>query len=148
MKNLCGNCNVCCTVLKIDVEFLSWRDTDKEAGETCDKLINNRCARYKNRPKPCKRYKCLWIQLLELKKNEACPEKWRPNNLGLLVNTSNKENVFHFNITELEKGKLDFNNSEILSFIDMIFKLKEHQGTSRVIIYYFGEDKGHEIKQD
>jgi hypothetical protein len=148
MKNLCGNCNVCCTVLRIDAEFLSWRDTDKEAGETCDKLINNRCARYKNRPKPCKRYKCLWIQLLELKKSEACPEKWRPDNLGLLVNTSNKENEFLFDIRELEKGKIDFNNSEILSFIDMIFKLKEHQGTSRVILYYFGKDKGYEIKQD
>ena len=86
---------------------------------------------------------------MELKKNESYPVKWRPDNLGLLVNTSNKENVFHFNITELEKGKMDFNDSEILSFIDMIFKLKEREkGTSRVIIYYFGKDKGHQIKQD
>ena len=97
MKNLCGECKVCCVALKIDAKFLSWRDTDKEAGVACDKLKKNGCVRYKNRPKPCKKYKCLWIQLLDLKKNVACPEKWRPDNLGLLVNTSIIENIFVLN---------------------------------------------------
>ena len=150
MKKLCGNCNVCCITYRIDKKHLSWRDIDKEAGETCDKLINKRCARYKNRPKPCKKYECLWLQILKLNMNDLCPVKWRPDNFGIIVNTKqNEENIFHYNVEELEEGKLDLNNSEILSFMDMIFTFKKkRKGTSRVIIYHFGKDKGHQIKQD
>jgi hypothetical protein len=149
VKNLCGKCTICCFLYRIDKSEIKWKDGDKKAGEWCDKLVNNRCVIYKKRPKTCKSYKCLWIQLSELKKNEFCPLKWRPDNLGINVNTShNEKNEFIFNIEELEKGKLDFHNSEILSFIDMIFKLKDQQKQpARVILYYFGEDKGHQITQ-
>jgi len=150
VKNLCGECNACCKEYKIDKSELSWRDTDKAKGEICDKVINHRCAVYKKRPKPCKTYECLWIQLLKLSKTEWCPLKWRPDNLKINVNTFyNKENTFIFRIEELEKGKIDFNDSEIDSFLKMIFEIeKQQKENTKVLIWFFGQDKGHEIKKN
>jgi len=39
--NLCEDCNACCTILRIDKKFLTWRDTDKNANEMCDQLVND-----------------------------------------------------------------------------------------------------------
>jgi len=149
VKNICGKCNICCIVYRIDKSDLSWRDTDKEKDEVCDKLINNRCVRYKNRPKACKNYECLWIQLIKLSKNEWCPVKWRPDNLGIVVTTPYKENTFVFKIEELKKGIIDFNDPEIDSFLKMVFKMeKQQKGKTRVEIYFFGQDIGHPITQE
>ncbi len=149
MTNLCGKCNVCCVIYRIDKSDLSWRDTDKEKDEICDKLINDRCVRHKNRPKACRSYECVWLQLSKLSKSEWCPLKWRPDNLGLVVVTSYDKNTFVFKIEEIEKGKMDFNDPEIDSFLKMIFKLeKQQKGNTRVDLYFHGEDKGHQITQN
>ena len=38
MRNLCGECNVCCTALRIDKSDILWKDGDKAAGQECEKL--------------------------------------------------------------------------------------------------------------
>jgi len=150
MKNLCGKCDVCCVIYRIDKSELFWRNTDKHKHEVCDKLVNNRCVVYKKRPKTCKQYECLWIQLS--KKINKFPLKWRPDNLGLMANTSyNKEGTFLFNIEELEKGKINFNNldPEIDSFLKKIFELeKQQKEDTQIVIYLFGQNKGHRISQN
>ena len=146
MKNLCGKCNVCCINYKIDKGKLSWRDTDKEINETCDKLVNNRCVIYKTRPKSCKKYECLWLQLLS---HNKWPIEFRPDKIGINVNTiRDKSGKFIFKIEELEEGKIDFDNlsPEIDLFLKRIFELeKQQQGQTLVTIFFFGKNKGFPI---
>ena len=146
MKNLCGNCKVCCIALKIDSEFLSWRDTDKEAGVACDKLKKTGCGIYFKRPSPCKKYVCFWLQLSKQKIKQ--PE-WRPNKIGFIVSTEDKNNSYIFTIKELEKDSLDFNNlsRDQDKFLKYMFNLtgkidKEYT----IMIHPFGHDKKYPLK--
>ena len=150
MKNLCGKCNVCCTECRIDKSELPWRDTDKVKGETCEKLIFGSCGIYKKRPKPCRTFECMWLQVSKLTNGKMAPEKWRPDNLGIFIKVMDEKNgKFLFHTEEIEKGKIDFNNPEVLSFFDMIFNLiKQQKKDAVVVLYYFGENKGHQLKQN
>ena len=148
MKNLCGKCNVCCLVCRIDKSEFRWRNTDKEAWEMCDKLINGRCVKYKIRPKVCKTFECLWLQISKSQKKELDPVTWRPDNLGILVKTGIWNDKFLFRVEELEKGKIDFDDANFLSFIDILFKLSKQQiKDTFIVLYYFGKDNGHQLKQ-
>lgn len=149
MKDLCGKCNICCIIYRIDKKQLSWRDTDKAKGEVCDKLINDRCVRYKDRPKACRNYECLWLQLLP---HNKWPIEYRPDKLGINVTTMRDESdKFIFKIEELEEGKIDFDNlsPEADSFLKSIFELeKQQKGDTQVEIHFFGQNKGHKITQN
>lgn len=135
MKNLCENCNVCCIVFRIDKKFLSWRTTCKEAGETCDKLVNKRCARYLRRPKPCKDFKCWWLRLRDHNLNKL---EWRPDKVGFMVRQVLQDDQHLIIIHELGKDFLDFKNITIEqdSFLKTIFSLKENN--SIILIQPFG----------
>jgi hypothetical protein len=149
VKNLCGKCNICCLVCRIDKSEFTWRDTDKEAGEWCDKLVNNRCVKYKSRPKACRNFECLWLQILKSPKKELALSKWRPDNLGIIVKTTSYNNKILFRVEEAEEGKIDFNNDDFLSFVDMLFQIASQQKVkTSIILFYFGEEKGHELKQN
>jgi uncharacterized cysteine cluster protein YcgN (CxxCxxCC family) len=146
MRNLCGNCRICCIILKIDKEFLPWRDTDKEAGVACDKLKKNGCGVYFKRPSPCKKYECFWLQLLKQKIKK--PE-WKPNKIGFIVNAQDRNNTYILTIKELEKDSLDFNNltMEQDKFLKYMFSLtgkidKEYT----VMIHPFGHSKKYPLK--
>lgn len=105
-KNLCGTCRVCCTILRINKKFLSWRDTDKERGELCDKYVNNRCSKYLSRPKPCKTFECLFLKLSKL--NIGNPE-WRPDKIGCMIKIGLANGKTAVMIEELEQGSLNLN---------------------------------------
>ena len=141
MKNLCGKCNVCCVIYRIDKKFLSWRDTDKAKGEICDKLINDRCVRYSSRPKLCKNFVCLWLKLSKEGMNN--PE-WRPDRLGFVVRTKEIDNKSAFVIEEIEQGSLNFKNmtTEQDSFLKRMFEL---MNGGLILIKPFGHDKAYPL---
>ncbi len=148
--NLCGECNVCCTALRIDKSELFWRETDKEARETCDKLCDGQCSVYEKRPFPCKEYECLWLQLS--KKIKDLPIKWRPDNIKVVVSTFyyGDTEKFNFKIREIEKGIIDVdNNIELKKYLDLIFHVASQQrGTSQIYIELFGDKSGYKLKQN
>ena len=142
-KNLCGKCKVCCTVLKIDKEFLRWRDTDKAEGETCDKLGKVGCKCYLTRPKPCREYNCLWLQVA---KQKIYKLEWRPDKLGFIVHAHDKNQTKYFMIQELERGSLDFNDlsKDQGDFLKEIFSLSQKL-QYMVLIKPFGHDKAYPL---
>jgi uncharacterized cysteine cluster protein YcgN (CxxCxxCC family) len=146
MKNLCGNCDICCIIFRIDKKFLFWKDTDKEAGEVCDKLRKNRCSTYLKRPKPCKDYKCFWLQILKQKVKE--PE-WRPDKIGFVVSTEENDGTYILTVIELKKDSLNFNKltKEQDNFLKYIFNLsgKINKNLS-VMIQPFGHNKKYPLR--
>jgi len=151
MKNLCGKCNVCCTAYRIDKKEIFWKDGDKAARETCEKLVDGKCSIYNKRPHTCAKFECWWLQLSKLIADFS--EEFRPDNLKLVVSTYYYEDTdkFAFKIKELEKGRLNFDNMDpILNrFLQVLFGvLNQQKGEGQVIIYRFGEKKGHPLKQN
>ena len=151
MKNLCGKCTVCCTRHRIDKSEIFWKDGDKLAGETCEKLTDEQCSIYKDRPVTCRKYKCLWRQLVQTK--EEYPELWRPDNINVLVDTyyykDRDESVFA--VKELKSGILNFSDLDpiIDGFLKSVFAMNNKQkGKHLIVLYPFGSDKGYKLNID
>jgi Fe-S-cluster containining protein len=127
--NLCEDCDACCRVLRIDKKFLSWRDTDKPAGELCQQFDRNRCKIYATRPKPCRDFKCLW---LALKGTELDNPNWIPNKIGCVVTFVENNGQHQIIIKELDKNSLDFKNltKEQETYLKAIFYLRENGQTN------------------
>ncbi len=70
----CGDCVVCCDVLKIDTPALS-----KPANMLCRHNTGRGCAIHETRPEICRNWFCAW------RRNAAMPEAARPDRSGLLV---------------------------------------------------------------
>lgn len=72
----CGDCTLCCKLLKIDEP-----DIKKKEGEWCAHCIPSRgCKIYNDRPSLCRVYLCGWRVFPFL------GDHWRPKNCGLLIN--------------------------------------------------------------
>ena len=145
--NLCGECNVCCVVPRIDKSEIFWKDGDKEAGKWCEKLTKGGCSVYKKRPPSCIKYECLYLQLS--KKIENFSVAFRPDNIKMMVSTFNDPDIdkFVFTIKELEEGSISFDNANI--FLGIIFELSKRQATDGLVtIQPFGKDKRYELKQN
>jgi uncharacterized cysteine cluster protein YcgN (CxxCxxCC family) len=142
-SNLCEDCNACCVILRIDKKFLSWRDTDKNANEMCDQLVNNKCNIYSTRPIPCSGFKCLW---LALKDSELNNPNWIPNKIGYVVTFVERTEQHQIIIKELEKNSLDFKNltEEQEAYLKTIFSLKKNAERNNiecvVFLQPFGDD--------
>lgn len=145
MSNLCGTCTVCCSRFWINKDEMPWRDTDKQVGERCDKVAKNECSIYDSRPKPCKNFECLWLQVSVLSKL-GCPVEWRPDNIDLLVVTTYNEfgdNKFTFKVEELTENIFDNTDPIVKEYVDRIFDLSLKQKSGgQVVLYKYGEDKG------
>jgi hypothetical protein len=70
----CGDCAVCCTVLKVDSP-----DFKKPAGIPCEHLASHGCAIHAVRPDICRSWFCGWRRVA------ALPDDARPDRSGLLV---------------------------------------------------------------
>ena len=144
---MCGECNACCTYLRIAKDELSWRDTDKEKNEICDKLTRGCCGIYEERPKPCRDYECLWLFLFKKKKIDL---KYRPDKAGFMVtaskNTISNDDGINFKIQEIQKESLVVGGCILDNeFMDEIFKLK---GLKDIItISPYGHENYFEIKK-
>lgn len=139
MKNLCGNCNVCCIVL--EVTGMEWRETNKAAGERCDKLCDKGCSCYLNRPKQCKEFDCVW---LKLSKNGLQGSDLRPDKIGFLVRIINEEIRDLLAIDELYEGAINFNNLKPpqKKFFDILFGIANNSNKeTKVVIKPFGHNR-------
>lgn len=70
----CGDCTVCCDVLKIDTP-----DLQKSADTRCTHLGAHGCAIHAVRPSICRAWFCGW------RRSAAMPDTARPDRSGLLV---------------------------------------------------------------
>jgi hypothetical protein len=70
----CGDCAVCCTVLKMDAP-----DFKKPAGIACEHLALHGCGIHAARPDICRSWFCAWRRVANL------PDEARPDRSGLLV---------------------------------------------------------------
>ena len=151
MSNSCGNCKVCCTSHRIDKSEIFWKEEDKSVGVVCEKLGDSGCSVYEQRPPTCRRYECLWRQLILTA--GVLQADFRPDNLNILVDVyyykESDQSVFA--VKELKPGLLDFNNldTKIDYFFKRLFELgKQQKGTCVVVIYPFGSDKGYKLDLD
>lgn len=70
----CGDCTICCTVLKVDMP-----DFQKPAGKDCDHLTAQGCSIHAVRPHICRTWFCAWRRMPVL------PHEARPDRSGILV---------------------------------------------------------------
>ena len=70
----CGDCTVCCTVLKVDTP-----DFRKPAGLSCIHLTSRGCGIHAVRPSICRTWFCAWRRVARM------PDAARPDRSGLLV---------------------------------------------------------------
>ncbi|WP_093663973.1 YkgJ family cysteine cluster protein [Sphingomonas gellani] len=70
----CGDCTLCCTVLKVDAP-----DLKKAAGTPCRHLGSGGCSIHAVRPQICRTWFCVWRRVGSL------PDEARPDRSGLLV---------------------------------------------------------------
>lgn len=75
----CGDCNLCCKLP--NVKNVS---KDFDWCSNCD--IGIGCKIYKDRPKQCKDFYCLW-------KGEKLPENLKPNKVGFFVMLENEQAI-------------------------------------------------------
>lgn len=80
----CGTCQACCTIMRVDMEPLA--PTHKPERTRCGHLCSAGCKVYDAKPESCSVFMCLWLamELFE----ERMPKKWRPDNIGAVVDVN------------------------------------------------------------
>lgn len=73
----CGDCTVCCTILKVDTPEFA-----KPAGTPCVHLCAQGCSIHAIRPRICRTWFCAWRRVA------ALPDAARPDRCGLLVSVN------------------------------------------------------------
>jgi hypothetical protein len=88
----CGDCTLCCTVLRVD-------ELRKLGGVPCENLRTNPpgCGIHATRPRICRRYRCLWLQ-------GKLDEGDRPDRLGAVLDLVSQAGVAHLVIREAQPG--------------------------------------------
>jgi len=146
MKNICEECNVCCCHLNISKDLMPWRDTDKEKNEVCDKLVNEKCSIYPQRPDVCVKYKCFWYMIVE--QTGWFPIEWRPDNLGVLATAVTDKGVTKFIIKETRPNTMVFENLKpvVDAFLKKVLEVKSKQkGKTLTVFTLYGEEKVKEL---
>lgn len=91
IKRQCGECNVCCTVLRIDDKEA---DFHKKAGVTCELLVAGKCSIHATKSLTCKGYYCMWMmgdgQIQRVQMSDA----ERPDKSGVIVSMNNPDSAF------------------------------------------------------
>lgn len=84
----CDECNACCTVLSIDDEPGNFH---KVCGQTCEHLVDGRCAIHATKCFTCKDYYCMWMI-----NDPRIPfaEGERPDKSGILVSINDPNSEF------------------------------------------------------
>lgn len=77
--NACGGCNLCCTVMRVEM------DPIKEPWQRCQHACAGGCSIYADRPEPCREWSCVW---LHSQSNAALrlPSGLRPDRCGVVLN--------------------------------------------------------------
>jgi len=139
--NLCGDCYSCCIWLRITKEDMPWLKADKEIGQPCEKIKNNGCSIYQDRPEVCRKFECVWHRIAKTGQiltfgAELFNPELRPDNLGVMADIN--PNIIR--IFEIEKGRINLRNPDqkILKFFDLVFKYTEQENPPPVFLKLFG----------
>lgn len=90
----CGECSLCCIVLRVD-------ELGKLAGEPCPKLgEHGGCTIHPTRPDVCREYRCHWLE-------GGLDPGDRPDRIGGLVDFAPGGLTLHMAIVEAEPGSFD-----------------------------------------
>lgn len=79
MSGACGNCTLCCTVMKVTMA-----DRVKPERTPCDHCTSAGCAIYDNRPEPCQVFKCVWLGSQDWQ-DVRLPSTLRPDRTGIVI---------------------------------------------------------------
>ena len=91
----CGECALCCTVLRVD-------ELEKPARVACDKLRRDGpgCSIYETRPRICRSYKCAWLQ-------GSFGDEDRPDRLGAVMDLQFRGDRLWLEIHEESPGAFE-----------------------------------------
>jgi len=90
----CGECDLCCTVLRVDV-------LRKAGGQRCrHQRGEGGCGIYDQRPGICRAYRCLWLK-------GGLRESDRPDRLGAVLDLSVEEGPAYVGIRQLCEGTFE-----------------------------------------
>ncbi len=73
----CGSCNICCTILPVDLP-----GGKKLANVKCQHLRSKGCSIYDNRPMPCRYWSCRWLF------DEETANLRRPDKSGYVIDSA------------------------------------------------------------
>jgi len=98
---VCGDCSLCCTVLRVD-------ELRKLGGVPCPELrspaaareLGGGCGIHTSRPAICRGYRCLWLQ-------GGLDEEDRPGRLGAVLDLVTRGAETRLEIHEAEPGTFD-----------------------------------------
>jgi len=76
----CGSCRSCCITLFVADEGDGFT---KPSHKPCHNLCNEGCAVYKDRPRTCKAFECVWAK--SQKGNRAMAAELRPDRCGVIL---------------------------------------------------------------
>lgn len=79
--NACGGCNLCCTVMRVEMEPV------KEPWQRCAFACKGGCAIYADRPEPCRTWSCVWLHSQTMG-GDRLPSALRPDRCGVVVNVN------------------------------------------------------------
>ncbi|MGA8260131.1 MAG: hypothetical protein WB783_07970 [Arenicellales bacterium] len=73
----CGECTLCCKYLGVTAPdgASMW----KKPWRTCEFCIGKGCSIHPDRPDPCRKFECLWLQ------SDLVPEKFRPDRVKAVL---------------------------------------------------------------
>jgi hypothetical protein len=91
----CGDCTLCCTVLRVD-------ELRKLGGVSCAALGARGCTIYERRPHICRAYRCLWLQ-------GNLDAEDRPDRLGAVLDLVHEGGGALLAIREAVPGATDVN---------------------------------------
>jgi hypothetical protein len=77
MTRECGECNVCCTAMRV-------KELDKPAGVRCVHQTESGCGNYENRPSVCRAWYCMWVR----DDGRVFDEAQRPDRIGVFFSAT------------------------------------------------------------
>lgn len=129
----CGDCTICCDVLRIDTP-----DLQKPAGTPCSHLGARGCTIHAVRPEICRAWFCGWRRV------EAMPDSARPDRSGLLVSLDfvrEPRNIFEGASIVVRSliGRAAFGSAAAADLIDglcnQMVPVWIHDGTRKVLVH-------------
>ena len=81
-ENHCGDCNLCCKLMRVD-------EVETPRGRWCKYAKPGKgCGIYENRPTACREYECLWLQAKKRGGGYEMPDDLKPNRSHVVIDFS------------------------------------------------------------
>ena len=113
MNRICGECNFCCEILEV-------AEISKKQWIPCEHQCDQGCNIYENRPTPCNKYNCYWLE-------GNFEENDRPDKVGLIIDNGNQmfKDVWGDKAINVRETRPGIVNSEKAT--DLINRLKNEK---------------------